>query len=344
MTLRPTLLLPVQNGGDIFALDCDGSVALWDEASHVGHWDIIIPGQSVRIYSHELPKMRESERLNAARFFVEDRIGAALDGQHIVLSDARIAVMKTEMLRTIIERVEKHGSTVDNIYADFDWLAGAGTVRLSDRVIITGPEGYTIDPEWAEEEHTGLPQTTWADVQGYANTAQAISLRRGVFAEKTNIVFPRRGLSSIAALALIAGLVWLGHTAVKVRALNSQTQFLRSESAALYTQATGNPAPNNPALAMTRALKTTPKSAPGFLSLSASLNPILASIDGVTIDNLSYDASKSELKLRLIYPNFDAADTVEQAAKHSGGTFKPGGIAKRNGVLMGDARFSVGDK
>ena len=344
MTLRPTLLLPVQSGGDIHTLDFDGTVAVWDAANQTSHWDIIIPGQSVRIYSHDLPKMCESERLNAARFFVEDRIGAALENQHIVLSDARIAVVQTDVLRLMIERVEKHGSTVDNIYADFDWLGKAGTLRLADRTIITGPEGYTLDPEWAEEEHAGLAQTAWADIQHFAHKAQPISLRRGIFSEKTSFTFPRRGLSSLAALVLIAGLVWLGHTASKVRALNSHTQFLRSENAALYTEATGKAAPNNPALTITRALKTTPKSASGFLSLSARFNHTLATIDGVVIDSLSYDAAKSELKLRLVYPDFDAADKIEQAAKHSGGIFKPGGIAERNGVLIGDARFMVGGK
>ena len=344
MSSRPTLILPAQSDGAILLRQTDGQVSPFDPTHHSGlNCDLIVPGQNVRIYAHDMPKMREREKQAAARFAVEDRTAAALEAQHIVTGqngDARLAVIDSEVLSHLISQAETLGLEVSDIYADFDWVAAtANPIILADRIIFSGPEGYTIDPEWADNELSEQPIKNWADI---TPKEKALSLRQGSFARRGRLSLPFASLSKVAALLAFAGMSWLTLLGTQSRAISKQAVHLNSQTAKLYMQATGQKAPENPALAVTRALKSGNTGGPEFLPLISAFNAALIQSKSISIQSLAYDASKSQLSLRLIYPSFESAGELEIAAKQLGNTFRPGGVREQNNELIGDAIFELG--
>lgn len=345
MSTRQTLIYPAQIEGNLQVKAADGQVDAFSPDIHGRQsYDLVLPGQMLRIYAHELPKMREREKAAAARFAIEDRTATALEGQHIVIGpaqDARLAVIDESALRVVLTKLESQGLDIGDIYADFDWAAPQDApIKLSDRIIFTGREGYTIDPEWADDDLADIPLSNWASLSPRGG---ALSLRQGEFAPRNKFNLPFASLSKIAALLVITGFSWLTLQWAGARAVQKQTVSLKMQTAELYTQSTGQAAPANPALALTRAVKSSPKSGANFQTLLAELNTVLAETDNIAIQTLTFDEAKSQLSLRLIYPSFESAGALEQAANRSGTIFRAGGVREQNGELIGEAVFEIGD-
>lgn len=344
MNARPTLILPVQPDGQIQLLSVDGKLVPFDPSPQTKQsFDIILPGQIVRIYSHELPKMREREKIAAAKFAIEDRTAAPLDGQHIALAssgDNRLAVIDSSELSRILSQLQTQGIDALDIYADFDWIAPRSeAVVLPDRIIFTSAEGYTIDPDWADSDLADLPLSGWDNLPTHDGK---LSLRQGAFARVSEFNLPFTALAKMAALIAFTGLSWLTLQWAETRATVKQAEDLKQQTAALYTQATGQPAPANPALAVTRAVKSGPATDAHFIPLLAGVNSALLETNNINIQSLSYDQSKAQLNLKLIYPSFESASELEQAVSRTGGSFRTGGVREQNGILIGDATFEVG--
>lgn len=350
MSTRPTIIWPASP--DAPRLVSHGETwAVWNKNASAGtSYDVILPGQMVRVFPHELPKMREREKLSAARFSIEEQMGASLDSQHIVLGaapDQRIAVIDAGALNHVLSALAEDGIETAEIYADFDWLpSDMGPIRLADRIVFPGLQGYAIDPEWAEGELAQLPPSTWPNIE---RRDGAISLRHGVFAKRKGFSASGfgasgqgvPGLGRIAALLAVSGAAWLGLTWTQARALSQQAASLRADTAQIYKAATGQDAPRNPALSVTRAIKTAPATSQGFTSLMQALNTALTSTENITIENVSYSEAKAQLNLRFIYPSFDAASEIERAARTAGGMLRLGGVREQNGILIGDAIFEM---
>jgi len=346
MSARPTLILPSGPNGISLFKDSDGTVTAFSSDAHAGQFvDLVLPGQMVRIHTHDLPKMREREKQAAARFAVEDRTGAALEDQHIVIgsgTDNRLAVIDAAALRAALSSLEAQSLQIGDIYADFDWIAPQeGPLVFEDRIVFTGPEGYTIDPSWADDDLADVTPSAWDALT--LNTA-ALSLRQGAFSRRSGLKLPIASLSKIAALLVLSGLSWLSLQWAQSNAMRAQADDLKSQTAALYMQATGKAAPANPALAVTRAVKTGPVAGSDFIPLIASLNAALSQTNNIAVQTMSFENNKSQLKLRLIYPSFESAGQLETAARQNGGVFRAGGVREQNGILIGDATFEMGGK
>ena len=72
------------------------------------------------------------------------------------------------------------------------------------------------------------------------------------------------------------------------------------------------------------------------------MNGALLQTSNIEIQSLSYEASKAQLNLRLIYSSFESAGELEQAVSRTGGRLRPGGVREQNNVLIGDAVFESG--
>ena len=300
--------------------------------------DIILPGQSVRIFEHELPKMRDNERQSAAGFFVEDKIAASLSDQHVALSgteDNRVGVMGAEKLNTLIQTLFKFGLRPSAAYADFDVFRDAKqSFLIGDRVIYPGPLGHSLDAAWSDtpELEAQLP-----DALGEILTDHALNFLSGRFAPRQSGPIDFTSFYRAAALALFAGIAGLSLLFVESRAVNQQADYLKEETARIYAEHTGQTAPANPALAVTRALKTKGNQQADFLKLSDILITSIETLDGIIVDSLQFDKNRNQLNLRLVYPNFESAGELERAVTQSGGVFRPGGVREQGGRLIGTA-------
>ena len=354
MTNRLTIWMPVSKD-DPWIWNADDSssgsaVSANDKSAlaELGAKDtvVIIPGQWAKTFPHDLPKMRDKDRLSAASFSIEDKTAAVLKDQHIVLGskeDDRIAIITSGKMEQMLAELSDARLNADRIHIDFDVLSGTlDTVRLSDRIIVPGPNGHTLDPEWDDGEFSAIAISEPQDLTMFINTDAAINLRQGQFARRSQFKFGGNDLGRAAALLAVFGLSWGLYEGAQARALNAQASVYKAEANQLYTQATGKPPPSNVALAVTRAAKGQPSTGADVLTLSSQLFAAIAKTEGVMIDVLQYDQDKQELALRLIYPNFESAGELERAAASSGGQFQAGGVREQGGELIGDAVFRLG--
>lgn len=305
--------------------------------------DIILPGQWVRVFEHDLPKMRDNERISAAGFFIEDKIAGPLSGQHMTLGvadDNRVGVMASEKLDAVTQALSKFGLKPNRAVADFEIFSADQTFKIGDRVITPGPLGYTQDAEWTEMP--GLTAELPAAL-AEAETSTALNFLSGKFATRKRGSIDLSYLYRAAALLAVAGIAGLTLIFAESRATHAQATFTKDETARLYTEFTGENAPARPAQSVTRAIKRQGTQQPaGFLELSDILFTSVARLEGVAVQSVQYDKNRGQLSLRLIYPSFEAAGEMERSVSQSGGVFQPGGVREQGGRLIGTAALSLG--
>ena len=303
----------------------------------------VLSGQSLRIYPHELPATSKRDRLRAAGFSIEDKIAVPLACMHIVLSDDRIAVMDKDELAANLAQLTEAGVTPTKAVADFEALEDIdGNVALLDRVVTTGPLGHAMDNAWADEGKAYPDETLLAAIGAKLEQDNTLNILQSGFSSKGGFNFGWRKLAPLGGLAACLGLAALFMHGAEARALRLQAADLKTQTAQLYTEATGQAAPSNPALAATQATKSGGKDNLAFLRLSQILFSGVAQIEGLSVEELRYQDSKNELQLRLIYPSFESAGALENAIRTAGGQLTTGGVREQSGQFVGEATLRGG--
>lgn len=318
------------------------AVTLADKEALEGDAAIILPGQMVRLFDHALPKMREQERRAAAGFAVEDKIATPLIDNHIVAphEDGRIGVISHDVMTRLMSVLKDVGLSAKIIAADFETVRwDAPRLGLSDRILYPGRTGYALDPAWQEDPQV---EADIVDVLHSVNLYGVLNFASGAYAAKTKRLIGGSQLVRFAAVFALAGLAWLSWEAVQSRAKMKQAEFIRGQMTQLYADYTGQAAPANPALAVTRAVKNKGGSSADVLSLSAVLFRAVETVPDVSVESLQFNAGQNQLTLRLIYPQFESATDFEAAVRAAGGTLRAGGVREQGGRLLGDAVLTLG--
>ena len=349
MAATTFLILPAVDGGE--AILGIGSGAEYDTrrvaspdlaALDISDPILILPGQLVRIFETELPKAGRAQQLKMARFAKEDDIASNAEGLHFALSDAQpphVAVIESSVMDVLTRTFD--GLKPKAAYADYDVLSGDQAMLVIDRAVEPGIAALDLD--WTEE---ALAQPTDIELlrllaDGLAD-GRGLNLLQGSYRSKSGFNLPRIPAIRVAALAasaLLAVFIWNG---VQDRAALAQAEDLRAQTASDYLAATGERAPANPGRAAARSLQTGPVRAAGFLDLSSVLFTGLSGLDDIRVDQLRYNSEDGTLKLRLIYPSFDAAARVESSVSQAGGTLTTGGVREQNGAFVGEATLGLG--
>ncbi|WP_371395721.1 type II secretion system protein GspL [Fretibacter rubidus] len=315
-----------------------------------GQARVIINGQNARIFIRDLPNLRGKDRLAAAGFAVEDGIATSLTDHHIAMSvignDTHIAVVSHDYMTRLQDSLRAAGLRSDAIFIDHDSRAvDAAPVVLDGRIIVAkqsakdernDAHSFTIDKDWDDGEFKDAPIITAANFMATARFDGAVNLAQGRYAlRRSTVSFSAWGrVAALLAATCAAGLLWQAST---TRALNLQTAALRVDTAAIFSQATGQAAPANPALAATRLVQSSGGSKVDFLTLSTALFDTIGRIDGVMIDGVQYVAGGNQLTLQILYPNFDTASQIETLAREAGFAFQAGGVREQGSGLRGDA-------
>ncbi|WP_298914526.1 type II secretion system protein GspL [uncultured Algimonas sp.] len=303
---------------------------------------VVLPGQHVRAFVTDIPdKVRGADRLNVARFAHEDRIATDLQDLHVVLgpdSPAPTLMVADTVMTRLLDRFD-----APQIVADFDALAGLGPdpVRLLDRVVTPGLDGDAVDADWSETGGRVHDDGTVARaIFARLDDGGALNLRSG--RHRRRIRIQAGSWARVAAAALVCGLFGFGLSLAEARATAAQADRLQETARALYTQATGQPAPPDLARAV-RAAQPSQSDPTAFLDLSDRLFGALAAHPDISVERLSFDTQENSLRLRLVYPGFEAAGALEQTVATMGADFVTGGVREQNGRFVGDAAFSLGD-
>ena len=303
----------------------------------------IVSGQSVRIYPHDLPATSKRDRLRAAGFSIEDKIAVPLDRVHIALSEDRIAVMDKDELAANMAQLNEAGLSPSKAIADFDALVEiSGDVNLLGRVVTTGPLGHARDADWAEDSSVHSDEALLSAIGRRLEQGDILNILQNGFFPKSSFNFSWRKFAPLGGLAACFGIAALVLHGLEARALKLQAADLKTQTAQIYTEATGQAAPSNPALVATRAVKSGGKDTLDFLRLSQILFSGVEQIEGVSVEQLRYQDSKSELQLRLVYPNFESAGELENAIRAAGGQLTTGGVREQSGRFVGEAALRGG--
>lgn len=324
--------------------------------SRLGHktlW-VIIPGQWVRVVPLDLPKMRSSERLQAAGFALEEHIGSALSEQHIALPTdeiPRAGIMGKAKLAALYTALKNYNLFPDRILADFDALTVLMPVRLEDRIIVPGttPDmqgqpGYTLDPEVYDSLPDVKPASPVAldDLTAQLSDEGAVNFINAKYRSHALSSQSFTGLARAACLLAVLGVGALAWTGLSARAVNLQADELKAQTRQIYETATGERAPANPALTVTRANRDAGPVSADFMTLSALLFQAVEQTDNVLVDSVQYDQAQNRLTVRLIYPGFETASQLERTVSQLGGSFRTGGVREQGDQLVGDAVLTLG--
>lgn len=348
MAAHNFIILPALDGGEaILATSTgDGFETRRVPSAQIPELDVrdpilILPGQVVRFFDTELPKAGRKQQLQMARFAREDDIAANAEGIHFALSSdqpPQLAVIDKSVMDSLVETLGVLKPKA--AYADYDILMGDKALRVIDRAVEPGQAALDLD--WTEEV-LDEPSDIDLVIEFAAGVAagRGVNLLQGEYRGRSNIDIPRVPairFGALAACALLALFVWNG---VTDRAAIAQAEDLRAQTAAEYSAATGNPAPQNPGRATAKSVQSGPAKAAGFLDLSNILFAGLESIEDVRVDQVKFNAKDGSLQLRLIYPDFDAAGLVETAIDQAGGRLTTGGVREQDGAFVGEASLSL---
>lgn len=314
-------------------------------ANDSGEVIAVLAGQSVRLYQHELPATSKRDRLRAAGFSIEDKIAMPLGDMHIALDEARIGVMSKTDMQDALEQLDSAGLKPSKAYADYDVLPETlGEVDVLGRIISSGELGHTLDGDWAENGsgRAMSDEDFLTAIAGRLEAGGALNMLRNDFAAKVSFGFDVKQFAGIGALAACLGFAALVLQGVEARALKLQAADLKTQTAQLYSDATGKAAPDNPALSATRAMKSGGKNNFEFLQLSQILFQGVDKVDGLSVNQLRYQEMRHELQLRLIYPSFESASDFEASIRAAGGELTTGGVREQSGEFVGEATLRGG--
>lgn len=314
-------------------------------ANDSGEVITVLAGQSVRLYPHELPATSKRDRLRAAGFSIEDKIAMPLGDMHIALDEARIGVMSKTDMQDALDQLGSAGLKPSKAYADFDVLPESlGDVDVLGRVISSGELGHTLDGDWSENGagRAMSDEDFLTAIAGRLETGGALNMLQNEYAAKASFGFDVKQFASIGALAACLGFAALVLQGVEARALKLQAADLKTQTAQLYSDATGKAAPDNPALSATRAMKSGGKNNYEFLQLSQILFQGVDKVEGLSVNQLRYQETRHELQLRLIYPSFESASDFEASIRAAGGELTTGGVREQSGEFVGEATLRGG--
>jgi|GEM_PF-888810 len=308
---------------------------------------LVLPGQNAQTFSHEIPKMRRRERENAILFSLEDNLSMPFDSLHVAMQDEieieenpvnLATVISKSLMREIIDWAREYGLKVQYILTDYDALTGLelNPIALPDRIVHTGPLGHTLDMEWYDGPLKTADHSVIFGAIGHRLSA-ANNLMQGEFGSKSALSGTLQRGFRIAALAACLGIAVLVFETLEARAISKQAENVQAQTARLYTEQTGQAAPDNPARAVAQAARSGNVAPTQFLALSDIAFRALADFDDVSIERLSFQDSRNELQLRFSYPSFERAEAVKAAMEDAGGNFIPGGVREQSGRFVGEA-------
>lgn len=340
------LILPDRPIGDGWFIQRSGARAIVHQAPITelekdisGSYALVLPGQQVRAFLTDIPeKVRGSDRINIARFAHEDRVASDLDDLHIVVESgdpARTLMVGRDVMDQVLSQFDP-----TEIYVDFDLLTGVyeEPVRLLDRIVTPGPQGDAVDLDWIEGSGVILDDATLAQAL-LDGVDGALDLRSGPYRRRAKIQLG--AWRNVAAGVLICAGLGLALSWAEIRAVNSQADKVRETARAVYAQATGDAAPANLARAI-RMSGPTDADPTAFLQLSNQLFAAMAEHPDIAVERLSFDQQENLLRLRLIYPGFEAAGELEATVSNMGATLQTGGVREQSGQFIGDAALMLG--
>ncbi|MGB3454739.1 MAG: type II secretion system protein GspL, partial [Litorimonas sp.] len=169
-------------------------------------------------------------------------------------------------------------------------------------------------------------------------SGDALDLRSGPYRRRVQVQAGPWG--RVAAMFVVCAALALGAGLADSRATQAQARALSDQARQSYQSVTGQPAPADLARAVRRA-GPSDADPTAFLALSDVLFRSLSQHPDIRVERLSYDSTENALRLRLLYPGFDAPGALERTANQTGAVFVTGGVREQSGRYVGDASLRL---
>ena len=169
----------------------------------------------------------------------------------------------------------------------------------------------------------GLPQTDFTLLQGEFKPKRQVNPQLQLW----------RSSAALAAACLLVYLLQLGFTNWQ---LSAQSSELQQQTLALYKSAF----PQDTIVNLNRQIQQKMASLGGaseqsFLSLLHSLQQQLATIPDMSLDNLRYDAKRSELRFQAKGDGFQSFEKLKAALEQAGFIVEQGALSNDGGKVQG---------
>jgi len=263
---------------------------------------LILAGENIRRFTLDLAGLRGKELRAATEFELEDHMGGSLSDE-VICQDRKkageVALLSERLRDQLGEVISEYNLNPSQILIDYDLLGDGTAVKIGDRLLKGGAEGFALSADWADlltdapTFETLTPETLFTKFDEGLDQENALDLRTGLGLKGGHNPEWQKW-AKIAALA--AGVIvlpfMLDHYA-EARAWQKQANDDNRAAADLYEQVTGERT-EDVARTMSQRLKSGQSTA-GFLDMSAALFAASADVEGVEIDSLRYDTRQNVL-------------------------------------------------
>ena len=167
-----------------------------------------------------------------------------------------------------------------------------------------------------------------------------INLRQGEFATRSKMSFKVTGWTGSFALAGAAVFLWIAASLTGLLQLNSASDRLYENMVTAY--ATTFPSEGrvvDPRREVVAKLRNQPGTAngPDFITLTSVFYSGLQNVEGVELENFSFDASTGQLTATLRFSGYQDRDLLKQIFEQQGLPISLGGARQDEGALVGEA-------
>ncbi|WP_042860543.1 type II secretion system protein GspL [Dickeya sp. NCPPB 3274] len=312
---------------------------------------VLVPSTDVTFHSLSLPRQSRRQLLQAIPFMLEEQVASDIDQLHFAVMEmqgdnATVAVVQKSRLRSWLNLCETLGVAVETVVPDVMALPRADSAwsAISHRNLwlfrLDTGIGMAAEDSWYQSLLAGFqplpavhcyspvpasaltwqpqPVTDLLTLAAQASLPMSMDLRQGEYAPVKpwkQAVLPWRNV----LIALFAWLLLvLGESVWTHYQLYRQADYWRQESVRMYRKLFPDEKQVvNPRAQMQRHLQEARSGMSGF-ALTEQMNrlqQLVAQNDGVSLQSLSYDRSRDELRLSLRATSYAQMEQFRQQAQ-----------------------------
>ncbi|MBX9445632.1 type II secretion system protein GspL [Dickeya chrysanthemi] len=312
---------------------------------------VLVPSTDVTFHTLSLPRQSRRQLLQAIPFMLEEQVASDIDQLHFAVMDmhgdnATVAVVQKSRLRAWLNQCETLGVPVETVVPDVMALPRADSAwsAISHRNLwlfrLDSGIGMAAEENWYQSLLAGFqplpavhcyspvpasaltwqpqPVTDLLTLAAQVNLSMSMDLRQGEYAPvkpwKQALLPWRNVLIALSAWLLLV----LGESVWTHYQWYRQADYWRQESVRVYRKLFPDEKQVvNPRAQMQRHLQEVRAGVSGF-ALTEQMNrlqQLVAQNEGVSLQSLSYDRSRDELRLSLRATSYAQMEQFRQQAQ-----------------------------
>ena len=322
---------------------------------------LFVPGEDVAVLTASVPVKSGPQAREAAAYSVEDEIAVSVEDEHVVIQTVgddlaaprSVHIVSTHTMEAWTDWLQTNPKFASAKLIAAPSVLPADTVLNIDGVYLANIEGraFVIEPEMpdglverliGQREVASLPaDQALTRFAGYAEECDFLDLRQGAFQGRSSgRIQDLRAWRTSAILAAALLLVWVGSSVLQIRALNQETEALKSRTAQTYRLAFPE-APNrtNYVRAVGQALDDRGTTYVDFRDASRALYQALQVLPDAELRVIRYDEDDAGFVARIAYSAYGEDALLKTALSEAGFAATLGALRQEGTKVVGEVAF-----